>query len=185
MRAITALIRAMMVLAFCFLGLVVSGCSSNLANPPQNLTLMDLVGKWTASYSPDKIDSINIDADGNFTQIYENTHIKYVFKSEKNQLALEKLTNGIIRLHLPGGRYYLEGISVAETNGRSVSNEPLGLKYSPFYDPFANTAVKMVDELILVVKVDTKGNLILHHMWTSSDRGFLIFNADREIFYRE
>lgn len=182
---VTNSLKTTSLLTQCLLVLMISGCSNRSVNPSPNLSLLELTGTWTTQYSPDETDTITIDADGNFSQLYRNIEKEYVFNSGKDQASLEKLTTGIIRLHLPGGRYYLEGIKLAETNGRIEQNEPLGLIDRPFYDPFADATVKMVDELVLIVLVNPKGDLILHHLWRSSDRGFLVFNADSEIFYRE
>ena len=155
---------------------MLTGCSSKFSNPKSDLEISDLVGVWTAHYSPNEIDMITIDADGNFTQLYKNVRKDYIFDSEKQQISLEKLAGGAFHLHLPGARYYLEGTSVA------TGNTPLW-KIS-FYDPFADDFVEMVDELILVILTKPDGTLILHHLWTSSDRGFLLFDANSEIFYR-
>ncbi len=172
--------------------LVAKACSTNLDNPPPSLRISDLEGVWRTHYSPGTTDIIIIRSDETFKQVFEDSDEEYIFDSGWNHLTLEKSQNGTIRLHLQGGRYYLEGISVAETNGRKNPDQPClgtdctwGLKPRSFYDPFADELVQMVNELILVVKGDSKGNLTLHHIWTSSDRGFLLIDKDREIFYRE
>jgi len=81
---------------------------------------------------------------------------------------------------------------LAENDGRKNPNSPClesdcdwGLQPQLFYDPFADELTQMVDELILVVQVDAKGDFILHHLWTSSDRGFLLIGEDREFFQKE
>ena len=98
----------------------------------------------------------------------------------------------MVRIHLYGARYYLAGIELAETNGRRELKNPCltrtdcswGLEPREFYDPFIDELVQMVDELILDVRVDGSGNLVLHHMWTSSDRGFALIGGNEEIFFR-
>lgn len=167
----------------CLLGLLIQGCSNKSTYPSSDLTLSDLAGTWVAQYSPDEIDTIAIDVDGTFTQFYEDTKSGYIYKSEKD-LAYLAILNGF-QLHFPGGRYYLEGIELAESDGTVILNAPLGERHIPFYDPFTDTIVKMVDELILVIRMKPDGTLILHHIWTSSDRGFLLFNGDNEIFFRK
>ena len=169
--------KLMILIASYFLAPMVSGCTNKLSNPPPNLLLLDLAGTWTARYSSYEIDTITIDANGNFSQRYENTQREYIFNSDKNQLYLERTPKGVTRLHMPGGRYYLEGISVAEGE-----TPPWGIS---FYDPFSDDLVKMVDKLILVLQLKPNNTLILHHLWITSDRGFLLFNADSEIFYRK
>jgi hypothetical protein len=161
-------------------------------NPPPSLKISDLEGVWATHYSLGTTDTIIINSDGTFQQVFEDSHEEYLFDSGWSQWTLEKLPNGTVRLHLHGGRYYLDGISLAETNGRKNPDHPCleedctwGLKPRSFYDPFTDEPVQMVNELILVILVDARGNLILHHIWTSSDRGFLLIDKDREIFYRE
>lgn len=172
--------------------LIVNACSTKPVNPSPSLMISDLAGTWTTQYTLGTTDTITINSDGTFNQLYEDTRKEYVFNSGWNQLTLEKLTSGITRLHLFGGRYYLEGISLAETNGRKKPDEPClgtdctwGLTPRSFYDPYAEEIVQMVDELLLVIQVDSRGNFMLHHIWTSSDRGFLLIDEDREIFSRK
>lgn len=183
---------ATMLFILIILVLTVNSCSIRFTNPSPNLESSDLEGMWTAHYSLGTTDTITLKPDGTFRQIFRDADEEYVFDSGRNHWTLEKLPNGIIRLHLYGGRYYLDGISLAEANGRKNPDDPCldtdcawGLQPRSFYDPFGNELLQMVDELILVAQVDAAGNLILHHVWTSSDRGFLLIDKDREIFYRE
>ena len=161
---------------------------TNQFTNPSSLKMSDLEGVWVAHYASGMNDILTLKADGTFRQVFENSREKYVYDSGWNQWTLEELPKGIVRLHLKGGRYYLAGISFGENDGKipCIGNDctlegwPRG-----FHDPFADEIVYMVDELLLVVQIDSTNGLILHHMWTSSDRGFLVIGGDREIFFRE
>lgn len=168
-----------------------SACSTQFSNPAFSVNMSDLAGTWVTQYYAGAIDSIALNDNGTFRQVYEDTSQNYFFDSYFRQWNLEQLPNGEIRLHLHGGRYFLEGISIAENDGRNNLKDPCqgtdcnwGLEPYMFYDPFAQELVPMVDELILVVQVDAWGKLILHHVWLSSDGGFAIFGGGSEIFHR-
>jgi hypothetical protein len=161
-------------------------------NPPTDLKASDLEGVWVTHYARGTTDTITINDDRTFRQVFEDSRDGYVFDSGWNQWTLEKLESGETRLHLQGGRFYSEDITLAERNGRKDPNSPClesdctwGFEPDPFYDPFADELVDMVDKLILVVLLDSRDNLILHHMWSSVDSGFLLFNKDSEYFIRD
>jgi len=171
---------------------MINSWSINFTNPSPNLKSSDFEGVWMTHYSRGTTDTITINADGTFRQVFENSRQDYVFDSGWNHWALEKLQNGELRLRLQGGRFYNEGITLAERKGRKDPSHPCldtdctwGLESRSFYDPFADELVEMADKLVLVVVLDSRGNLILHHVWSTSDRGFLLFNKDSEIFNRE
>ena len=134
--------------------LMVNACSINPTNPSPSLKVSDLEGVWATHYSPGTTDRIIINSDGTFQQVFEDSHEEYLFDSGWSQWTLEKLPNGTVRLHLHGGHYYLDGISLAETNGRKNPDHPClgedctwGLEPRSFYDPFTDELVQMVDEL--------------------------------------
>lgn len=169
---------------------IINAFSIDFTNPP-DLQSSDLEGLWLTHYTSRTTDTITIKADETFRQVFKNSRQNYVFDSGWNKWTLEKLQNGETRLHLQGGRFYLEGIPLAEKNGRRNPGNPClggdcswGLGPDPFYDPFSDELVEMVDKLVLVVLLDSRGNLILHHIWSSSDNGFLLFNKDMEYFTR-
>jgi hypothetical protein len=177
---------------FVILLAMLNSCSTRFINPPSDLSISDLQGVWIARYSKESTDIITINSDTTYNQVFKDDIQNYVFDSGWSTLTLEDLPNGMKRLHLDGARYYAEGIFLAETNGRKNPDTPCleedctwGLQARLFYDPFADELIQMVDRLILVVLVDPQGNLVLHHLWTSSDRGFLIISWDREVFYRD
>ena len=87
-----------------------------------------------------------------------------------------------------GARYYLEGIYRAERDGMGdpCPDELPDCVWdkSPFYfyDPIARETVYMIGELVLNIRSDSSGEIIMQHMWTSSDRGFPLIGAQSEIF---
>jgi hypothetical protein len=172
-------------------GFFIGACSTQFSNPTSSITMSDLEGTWVTEYYAGATDSIILNEFGTFRQIYNDAYQDYVFDSGLHQWKLEQLAGGEVRLHLHGGRYFLNGISFAENNGRNNIKDPClgadctwGLEPFYFYDPFAQEYISMMDELLLVVQIDGRENLILHHVWLSSDQGFAIFGGGIEVFRR-
>ena len=167
--------------------IVTTSCSVPYSNPPEGLQEADLVGTWEARYAPKRIDCLIIMADGTFKQIYRDyTSGDYTFETPSGAWSLEYLPDGRVRIHLEGARYYVNGIKFGEQDGmESASSAATSATESPFafYDPFGKELVYMPKELSLNVQT-VAGKLILHHMWTSSDRGFAVFGGDTETFQR-
>jgi hypothetical protein len=156
----------------------------------------DLVGTWETRYAgwpAGDIDRLIFRGDGTFRQIYENYIVNgYLYETEWREWWVESLPDGRVRVHLPGARYYAAGIGTAELEGLAPpcpTSEP-GCTGEPrlppqsFYDPFAREYLKMAGELVLNVRVDSAGELLLHHMWSHSDRGFPISGCQRKLFRR-
>jgi hypothetical protein len=155
---------------------------SVLKNPPKEWQDSSLVGSWQTSYGR-ATDEIFIQADGTFKQIYKDGKTGYYFETPWNHWWVERLPNEITRIHLEGGRYFLGGVKFAELDGMSQSLNNPG-SYS-FYDPYSNESLDMVRQLILDVRMSKSGEIILHHMWMSSDRGFALIGGGAEIFRKE
>lgn len=176
---------------FTLLAIMGAGCAKNYSSPPVSVDASDIDGIWKAGYTSERTDTLTIDLDGNFVQIYEDARTKYVFNSGSHGWILEQDPSGVVYLHLQGGRYYLEGLSIGEDRGRKSPSDPCldgdctwGLEPRLYYDPFADRIVTMVDELLLVVLVDSTGEIVLHHVWISSDQGFSLFEGNKQVFYR-
>jgi hypothetical protein len=177
------------------LGAFLASCSQQSKNPPQTISANDLTGTWVAHYGSGITGTIYLKDNGTFKQIYQDIghdyHHDYHFETTWNSWELVLLPN-VVRIRLQGARYYLEGEEVAENNGigdpachSDIPADCAGwLQPWEFYDPYTEDLVQMVNILLLDVRVDESGNLILHHLWTSSDRGFAIIGGDEEIFYR-
>ncbi len=155
--------------------LVASACSTPYSNPPASFQESDLVGVWEVHYSRQRADKLILRADGTFKQIYtDKTGQDYVFETPWNEWRVEHFSDGRARIHLQGARYYLASIRIAEGEGVS--------QY--FWDPIAKESVSMFRELVLNVQTNTSGELILLHVWISSDRGFALVGRDTEEFHR-
>ncbi len=146
------------------------------SNPPSTFRDSDLLGTWEAHYSR-STDTLIIKADGTFRQIYEDHYVQeYVYQTPWNEWWVERFPDGRVRVHLHGARFYEEGIRVAE--------EGAGLERWKFYDPVAHDSVDTRTELILNVRIDSSGELILYHMWSPADEGFAMIGCERNLFRR-
>lgn len=160
--------------------------------PPSDLEECDLVGTWEARYHS-RVDTLMLKGDGKFKQVYRDpTARDYVYETGWNEWRLERFADGRVRLHLEGARYYIRGISIGERDGYTYSGpkgvpdssgEPEGLPWL-FYDPFGHDHLEMVRELVLTVRVDSAGELLLHHMSYSSDEGFGLTGCQERHFRR-
>jgi hypothetical protein len=173
---------------FILFGLLpLTSCAASYTNPPQLIRGTDLEGVWEAHYGKGIIDKIVIKADGKFKQTYEDDQANYKFESPWKSWWLESFSDGRVYIHLDGGRFYPEGISIAELQGMGF---PCPDQIPPdcsqfargFWDPYTGKAVEMPGELILTLRVDSSGKLILHHMFTTPDGGFAIIGGEQEIF---
>lgn len=161
------------------------------ANPPESLQDSDLVGTWETRYGR-SVDRLILRADGTFKQVYQDNTVEgYVYETPWNEWWLERFPDGRVWVHLQGARYYLAGIRIAELEGLpepAPTDQPelWGKDRFPlsFYDPFGKEFLEMVGELILSVRSDDSGEIILHHMWGSADRGFAIIGGEMEVFRR-
>jgi hypothetical protein len=142
-------------------------------NPPATLQDSDLVGTWEATYRQlvraIGADRLVLRTDGTFQQHYQAyDDPSYVYETPWNPWWLERFADGRVRLHLKGGRYYERGYDV----------------FQPLYDPIANDSVPMVGELVLNVRSDRRGQLILLHMLYSADEGYALIGGGSQEFRR-
>jgi len=166
-------------------------CSVPFQAPPVSLQMKDLEGTWEVQYYKDSRDVLILRGDGVYKQLYQKTaDPPYRFETPWKPWSLEPQSGGGFRVHLEGGRYYLAGIRIAELDGMG---DPCGDSLPecgwsklprPFYDPYAREWIEMVNELVLTVVSDRKGNLLLHQMWTTSDAGFPLIGGEKEYFRR-
>jgi hypothetical protein len=164
--------------------------------PPSTFQDSDLVGTWETRYTgwpAGDIDRLTFREDGTFRQVYQNFRLKdYVYETQWSEWWLERFPDGRVRVHLQGARYYASGITIAELEGLGMpcptsqpgcTGEPRLPPY-PFFDPFAREYLHMERELVLNVRVDSAGELLLHHMWFHSDRGFAVAGCEADHFRR-
>ena len=149
--------------------------------PSSSFVLSDIAGTWEARYHPG-VDTLHIREDGTFRQLYVHDDYwrHYEYETPWNEWWSERLPDDIMRIHLPGARYYLRGIGIGEREAFSAPC-PAGTPRSrgascsaahSFVDPFTRELVVMPRELVLTVRVDSSGELLLHHMFYSLDEGF-------------
>jgi hypothetical protein len=145
-------------------------------NPPVTLQASDLEGVWETHYRRNT-DRLVLRADGTFKQVYRDGHREdYVYETPWNEWWLEALPDGRRYVHLQGGRYYREGIKTAEEEGL---DHPFPGR---FYDPVGGEAVHVTGKLVLNVRTDSSGQLLLLHMWSYSDYGFAMMGCEGQMF---
>ena len=180
---------------------VLNSCSSiQLAqeapfdNPPSSLAEIDLIGSWVTKYGgwAERTDKIVLGSGGKYKQTYiENG--EYIFESQWNDWWIEVLPDGRQHLHLENGKYFLGGVAFSEKmegmvlpckeNDSACEENPITITW-PLYDWIGNEFIEYSSELILNIRVDSSNELILLHLWTSTDRGWAIFGGEVEIFRR-
>lgn len=138
--------------------------------PPATFQDSDLAGTWEDHYWGGEVDRLIIRPDGTFKQIYCNGDYRY--ETPWNKWWVERLPDGRVRVHLEGARYYLTWVERGDYL---------------FHDPFGNESIKMINELVLNVRRLPSGEIILYHMFTSSEEGFPIIGFigwETEMFRR-
>ena len=144
-------------------------------NPPATLEETDLLGTWVADYGDfGGDDMLILRADGTFKQIYRNRQAgDYVYETPWQMWSIKRFSDGRVRVVLMGGRNYLAGIRWAELDGLEPTPETVSQKrFFSYDDRFAKESVEMPARLILNVRYLASGDLILAHMWSSSDNAF-------------
>lgn len=142
--------------------------------PPASFDEADLVGTWQAHYGR-SVDTLTLKSDGTFTEIYEDRYDEeYVFETAGTTWRMERYPDGRARVYLQGARFYEEGTRVAEQCGRYGD--------WTFYDQVAERFVTTPDTLVLNLRVDSSGEPLLLHLWSTGDEGFALFGCERNIF---
>lgn len=156
------------------------------SNPNPSFDESNLVGDWIINYSGSRIEEIQIQKDGEYKQVYidDGTTVE----SQYNDWWVELLEDGRIYLHLEGAKYYFYGISAANLSEvpcppNDIECEEIASKVpNKSYDWISNEWVDVSGQLILNVRMDSNNELILLHLWKSSDRGFPIIGGEAEIY---
>jgi hypothetical protein len=160
--------RLVLALTTCLVTLLVVACDVKTQPPPQ-IEESDLVGFWETKYSRTMTDTLQLRSDGTFKQLYEDRARGYVFETPWNAWWIERLPNQLIRIHLEGAKYFLESPTLHD---------------GEFYDPYAHEFLHPVKELVLHVRMDSKGELLLEHVWTYGAQGFAIIGGEAQRFRR-
>ena len=135
------------------------------------------MGTWEAHYG-NSVDRLILSADGTFKQVYTSGYVEgYVYETGWNSWGVQRLGDGRVRVSLQGARFYPDGIAVAEEGG-------WGHGAGSFYDPITIRRVDMDGKLVLNVRVDPDGELILYHMWSTGDQGFAMTGCEMDFFRR-
>jgi len=151
--------------------------------PSRSLQMSDLAGSWETQYGR-SVDRLTLRSDGSFQQVYQDGYVlDYSYETPWSPWWVEHLEDGQVHLHLQGARYYLEGRTIAERDGLEPYGEP-DPSPKPFFDPIAEDLVFMVGELVLNARVDSSGELLLLHLWSSHDRGYGVSGCQRDYFRR-
>jgi hypothetical protein len=158
-------------------------------NPPNSFKVDQLVGSWMTKYSNSRTETLIIQPGGKFTQIYEEGG--NIIQTNQNYWWIEPLDDGRIYLHLEGARYYADGafdtkINHAPCPTGDIYCEEMATKFPiEGYDWIGKDWVDMANQLILNIRMDSSGDILLLHLWKSSDRGFPIIGGEAEIFRKQ
>jgi len=120
---------------------------------PESFSTDDLIGTWIASYSLNDTDTIIINADGTYKQIYDDPDSSLFYESDWANWTIEFRESGYARLHLKGMRRAGEVASVFERVGGGVDPE----LYTSI-DYCENEVVEMPEEIILIVTGASEDN---------------------------
>jgi hypothetical protein len=157
---------------------------------PTDFTDSDLWGTWRTSYGAGSTDTIVLRQDGLFKQTYQDpSEDDYSYETPWSRWWLEYLPGGSVRIHLEGARFFAEGAAIAQLDGWGLpcpESGPCLEAIGPyaFYDPIEDDAVEMIGELVLQVRVDASGRLLLHHMRADNDEGFALMGCETRQFRR-
>jgi hypothetical protein len=164
---------------------------SPYASPRVTLDEYDLVGTWETTYPDGMVDRLILRADGTFKQVYyDPSQPEDLQETPLESWWLERLPDGGVRVHLHGARYYPQSFVVPDL-GSSLESCPendgacrqrYGQWPYAFYDPIAVETVPMQGALVLDVRVDLFGTLLLHHMRTGPKQLVGLWECEAEHF---
>jgi hypothetical protein len=158
-------------------------------NPPRSLDKNMLVGIWSVKYSTTRIDTLFVNENGTFQQVYFEQGV--VYKSDWSNWYLEKINDERIYLHLKGAKNYFYGFTKTiqeSTPCQNKDNKCGEIKIQVpvrAYDWIGKNWVDSDNQLILNIRQDSSQNIILLHLWETSDRGFPIIGGEAEIFRKQ
>lgn len=119
--------------------------------PPAKFKEADLWGTWEAEYGLVEVDTITLNSDGTYQQVFTGLD-NYSYSSPSNRWWVEYRSSGCVYVHLEGMRYYASSRSIGEKGGRAPSGDPLN-----FFDLCEYQQIQMVDKVIL--RVNTNPNV--------------------------
>lgn len=167
------------------------------SDPPISINEGDIVGVWKNTYGflpsfginlgYSASDYLIIREDGKYKQCFQDDD--YSFTTPWLDWHLEYFPNGNIRLHLEGARNYSVSKKLAERNGlhyecpEQYSDCTLASQPYPYFDPFEEEYVPMINELVLNVRYKRE-KIVLLHLWQGTTKGFPIIGGESEVFNR-
>lgn len=147
------------------------GASWRCPSLPEKFKEADLVGTWHSRYNSVSNDTIILQADGTYKQVYRRTN-GYSYESSWNRWHLEQTPEGGAYLHLKGMHYCLSIDEVCKREGGGGGDWP-------YYDPCVGHSIRMDDEVILALTGDegfrypgvesVPRGIILWHMKSDAD----------------
>ena len=136
-------------------------------NPPADFDESRLVGTWEARYMEWGVDRLSLRPDGTFKQLFRKTNCEdCVSETGWNKWRVERFPDGRVRLHLERARYYPQPTVGA------------------LWDPIAREPVHTMLELVVNVRANSSGELLLYHMWPQWDVGIAIIGCEGDQFNR-
>jgi hypothetical protein len=140
--------------------------------PPDAFQESDLFGTWQNWRIGYGNETLTLDPDHSFLQIYDTSLVSGEYHYEgQGDWWLEYRPSGCVYVHLEGMRYYHYHISVAE-NGNRYGGDGI-LKDEPmlFWEPCEDKRIEMPDKVILSVggNPDFPGGLKLSHVAPSRE----------------
>ncbi len=159
------------------------------SDPPFPFDNDDLVGKWVINYTKARTEELSVYRDGKYQQIYRDNVV--VLESPSNDWKIQHLPDGRMYLHLIGAKYYFFGAS-ATSDGYALClevdptcEEIDNIVPIEAYDWIGKEWVDVSGQIVLNVRMNSNGEIILLHLWKNSDRGFPIFGGEAEFFKKE
>ena len=161
--------RRLLTVKFGFiLVLLLCSCTAPYPKPPKDLMKDDLLGIWEAHYSLRAVDQLVLRRD-DFSQKYQDKdEAGYNFEQSGNEWTMKHFPDGRVQIWLERGKYFRLGYNLS--------------KKLPIYNPFTEEFEDVATQLILEVRTDSAGNLILHHLFLDADQGFALIGGERQYF---
>jgi len=145
---------------------------------PEGFSTDDLIGIWVVSYSLNDTDTIIINADGTYKQIYNDPDANFRYESDLAEWTIEYRENNLARIHLKGMKRAGELESIFNRDGGGVDPELF-----TSIDYCENEIVNMTNEIVLIVSgasYETPRGIILRQTRLSGSEWTWSFELSQE-----
>jgi hypothetical protein len=133
---------------------------------PNSFQINDLIGTWQAKYGDGSTDTLIIQGDGKYKQIYNDPSSKLSFESGLLDWQAEKRESGFIRLHMIGMHRCDDLGSVCTRQGGGV--DPKELRSIDYCE---GQVIEMPNEVVLIVTgVPSSNSNIPRGIWLRQTR---------------